>query len=232
MAAEKEAKIWGVLGASGTGKGVWIKHQLGKLRPSRLVVWDFKKEYEQFSKRLIHGDLKAVEAAMEKAGGAGPAVIRYRPAHSDQKKRRREFEGLCAAVQWWQDCTFVAEELANVTTPSWSPAAWLEMTTSGRHDGVHIIGTSQTPALVDKTFLGNCTLIHAGPLRQYDHRMAVARSMDIDEGRLARLVKFQWIEKEFDTGRVSTGFTYPGGKRPPGAPTPQPDPESATGTPA
>lgn len=217
MAAELDAKIWGVLGASGTGKGVWIKSKLKALKPRRLVVWDFKDEYEAFAPRLFR-TLAELKAALVKAGENGPCRVRYRPVGSGQKAYRREFEGVCALVQAWQHCTFIAEELANVTTPGWAPGAWLEMTTGGRHDGVHIIGTSQTPALVDKTFLGNCTLVHAGPLREFAHRRAVARCMDIDEGRLAQLVKFQWMEKDFDTGQVETGFTYPEGKKPRAAP--------------
>lgn len=230
MAADLEARIWGVVGASGTGKGVWVKQHLRREKPRRLVVWDFKKEYGDFAGLLP--SLRAVQKAMLKAGAEGPARLAYCPVGSGEKALRKEFEGLCELVYAWEHCTFIAEELANVTTPGWAPGAWRKMTTSGRHAGIHIIGATQTPALVDKTFLGNCTLIHAGPLREYAHRVAVARSMDVDEGRLARLVKFQWLEKDFDRGAVSTGFTYPGGKRPPGAPTPQPDPESATDTPA
>lgn len=214
MAADLDARIWGVVGASGTGKGVWIKTQLQQLAPRRLVVWDFKREYGKFA-----GDplptLAAVHRAMLKAGADGPARLAYCPVGSGEKATRREFEGFCELVYAWEHCTFVAEELANVTTPGWAPAAWRKMTTSGRHAGIHIIGATQTPALVDKTFLGNCTLIHAGPLREYAHRVAVARSMDIDEGRLAALVKFQWLEKDFDSGAVTTGYTYPAGFKAP-----------------
>lgn len=211
MGAELDAKIWGVVGASGTGKGVWIKRQLTEANPARLVVWDFKNEYGDFAGKRLAPTLGDVLKAMREAGASGPLRIRYAPRGAGEKALRKEFEGLCELVYRWEHCTFIAEELANVTTPGWAPAAWRKMTTSGRHAGVHIIGATQTPALVDKTFLGNCTLIHAGPLREFGHRQAVARSMDIDEGRLARLVKFQWIEKDYDTGQVLDGFTYPKG---------------------
>lgn len=211
MAADLEARIWGVVGASGTGKGVWIKGQLAKLAPPRIVVWDFKNEYDAVAGKRMAPNLRDVRARMLAAGADGPLRIRYAPVGAGEKALRREFEALCELTYAWEHCVFVAEELANVTTPGWAPAAWRKMTTSGRHAGVHIIGATQTPALVDKTFLGNCTLIHAGPLREDMHRKAVARSMDIDPGRLAALVKFQWIEKDFDSGEVTTGFTYPKG---------------------
>lgn len=230
MAADLEARIWGVMGASGTGKGVWIKHQLAALKPERIVVWDFKNEYEGIAGKGLAPTLKAVHSKMMKAGADGPLKIRYAPRGSGEKAYRREFEGLCELVYAWGGCCFIAEELAMVTTPGWAPGAWRKMTTSGRHEGIHIIGASQTPATVDKSFLGNCTLLHCGPLRQRNHRMAVAEAMDIDEGRLAKLVKFQWIEKDFDSGEVSDGFTYPKGYKKPGRAAPTPTGRSGTAT--
>lgn len=213
MGADAEARIWGVIGASGTGKGLWTKQQLREINPPRLVVWDFKNEYTEAAGARPAATLRAVWEAMRKAGADGPLRIRYVPRGSGEKALRREFEGLCELVYAWEDCVFVAEELANVTTPGWAPASWRKMTTSGRHARVHIIGATQTPALVDKSFLGNCTLIHCCALREFAHRQAVARSMDIDEQRIALLVRFQWLEKDFDSGEVRDGWVkVPGGK--------------------
>lgn len=214
MAASNEARIWAVLGASGTGKGLWINERLRELKPTRIVVWDFMDEYGDHAKKVV--SITALRAAMVKAG-AGPGRFRYVPRGAGEKAMRKEFEAVCELVYAWHDCVFVAEELANVTTPGWAPAAWRKMSTSGRHAAVHIIGTSQTPALVDKTFLGNATLIHCGPLREYGHRVAVARSMDIDEGRISKLVKLQWLEKDFSTGLVSDGWVKLPGKSAPRA---------------
>lgn len=211
MAADLECRIWGVVGASGTGKGLWTKQRLREISPPRLVVWDFKREYGDFAR--LAPSLAAVRAAMLKAGPDGPLRIGYCPVGSGEKALRREFEALCELVYAWEHTVFVAEELANVTTPGWAPASWRKMTTSGRHAGVHIIGATQTPALVDKTFLGNCTLIHCCALREFQHRVAVARSMDIDEGRIARLVKFQFLEKDFDSGEVHEGWVQVPGQR-------------------
>lgn len=219
MAADNEARIWGVMAASGTGKGLWVKQQLRDLKPARLVVWDFKREYGDFAK--LAPSLAAVRAAMVKAGAAGPLRIAYCPTHAGQKGMQREFEALCELVYAWENCTFIAEELSNVTTPSWAPAAWRKMSTSGRHAGIHIVGVAQMPALIDKTFLGNCTRIHVGPLHEERHRRAVETSLDIVPGSLARLVKFQWVEKDRDTGELCTGVVVPKGvKAPPVPPLP------------
>lgn len=216
MAADAEARIWAVVGASGTGKGLWIKQQLRELAPARLVVWDFMDEYGDFAKRVP--TLRGVLEAMKRAGAEGPLRIRYCPRGAGEKALRREFEMLCELVYAWEQCCFIAEELANVTTPGWAPPAWRKMTTSGRHARVHVIGPTQTPALVDKSFLGNATLIHCGPLREANHRIAVARAMDIDPGRIAALVKLQFLEKDFDTGEVRVGWVTVPGKRVPRGP--------------
>lgn len=217
MASDAVANIWAVLGASGSGKGLWAKQKLRELAPTRLVVWDFMNEYQEFTGEKKGAPAKKslmdVQRAMVAAGADGPLRIRYAPRGTGEKALRKEFEALCELVYAWENCTFVAEELANVTTPGWAPASWKKMCTSGRHQRVHIIGFSQTPALIDKTFLGNCTLIHCGPLREFNHRQAVAKSMDIDEGRIALLVKLQWLEKDFDSGKTTTGFVALPGRR-------------------
>lgn len=218
MAVANEACIVAVIGASGTGKGLWVKARLQADKPARLVAWDFMDEYGDFAKRV--SSLAALRAAMVKAG-TGPGRFRYVPRGAGEKELRKEFEAVCELVYAWHDCTFLAEELANVTTPGWAPAAWRKMTTSGRHAGIVVYGMTQTPALVDKTFLGNATLIHCCALREYGHRVAVARSMDVDEARIAELVKLQWLEKDFTNGQVRDGWvTVPGGK--PKKTTPKP----------
>jgi hypothetical protein len=221
MAAHHDAKIWAVIGASGTGKGVWIKQQLAELQPARLVAWDFKKEYGEHARKVE--TLDGVRRAMLKAGADGPLRIRYEPrggGKNPEKRLRAEFEALCELVYAWGSCVFIAEELAMVTTPGWAPNAWRQMTTSGRHEAVHIIGATQSPALVDKSFLGNCTLIHCCALREHIHRVAVARSMDVQVERVTALVKLQWLERDFDRGEITEGWVTPPGQRAPTRPRP------------
>lgn len=217
MAADAEARIWGVMAASGTGKGVWVKDQLRQLKPKRLVIWDFKKEYGEFAKLVP--TLADVRRLMIAAGGDGPAAIAYRPRSFGDKAMRAEFETLCSLVQAWENCTFLCEELSNVTMPSWAPPAWRMMSSGGRHERIHLIGVSQNPASIDKMFLSNCTLIHVGPLHEEAHRNAVEKSMDVQPGSLADLVKFQWVEKNRDTGEFTTGVVRIKGVPAPPIPT-------------
>lgn len=218
MAANLDAEIWGVMAASGSGKGLFLKGWLRKAKPRRLIIWDFKNEYEEFAP--IARTLGEVRSAMLKAGANGPLRLRFKPSAIDDKGFRKQFETLCSLVQAWGHCTFIAEELSNVTMPSWAPPAWRMMTTGGRHEGIHIVGTSQNPASIDKQFLSNCTLIHVGQLHEWAHRRAVEKSMDVHEGDLADLRQFQYVQKIRKTGEFATGVVVPPGVAPPPKPSP------------
>ena len=200
--SSNKAKIWAVMGASGTGKGLWIKQQLRTLKPKRLIVWDFMDEYGEFAP--VVSSLEDLRKAMIKAKG-GNLKARYVSRGTGEKSIRQEFEILCELVYAWGQCVFIAEELSNVTTPSWAPSAWRKMSTSGRHCGVHIIGTSQTPALVDKTFLSNCTLVHISALRTNSHREYVAQNIDVNVDEVKALKPFEWLERDYDSGELRKG---------------------------
>jgi hypothetical protein len=138
--------------------------------------------------------------------------VRYLPRGAGEKNVRKEFEALCELVYAFGQTVFIAEELSNVTTPGWAPAAWRKMTTSGRHEAVHIIGATQNPALVDKTFLGNCTLVHVCALREYPHRQYVARSIDCPLQSVTDLQQFEYIERDYDAQTLTCGRVQVPGK--------------------
>jgi hypothetical protein len=201
--SSNEARIWAVIGASGTGKGLWIKEQLAALQPARLVIWDFMDEYGEHARPSA--TLDAIRRDMIKAGKSGPLRVRYTPRGTGEKALRKEFETLCELVYAWGGCVFVAEELSNVTTPGWAPPAWRKMSTSGRHVGVTLIGVTQNPALIDKTYLSNCTLVHVSGLRNNAHREYVAREIDCTVEQITALEPFQWIERDHAARELRTG---------------------------
>lgn len=192
--SSNSAAIWAVIGASGTGKGLWVKQQLAALQPARLVIWDFMDEYGDHARPS--STLDAIRRDMIRAGRSGPLRVRYTPRGTGEKAMRAEFEALCELVYAWGGCVFVAEELSNVTTPAWAPPAWRKMSTSGRHMGITLVGVTQNPALIDKTYLSNCTLVHVSGLRNNMHREYVAREIDCPVDRITALEPFQWIERD------------------------------------
>lgn len=222
--SSNEARIWAVIGASGTGKGLWIKEQLAALQPARLVIWDFMDEYGEHARPS--STLEAIRRDMIKVGKSGPLRVRYTPRGTGEKAMRKEFETLCELVYAWGSCVFVAEELSNVTTPGWAPPAWRKMSTSGRHVGAHLIGVTQNPALIDKTYLSNCTLVHVSALRNNIHREYVAREIDCPVEQITALKPFEWIERdhvaaELRKGMVKVPNSAPRGRQPRPRPTPR-----------
>ncbi len=128
----------------------------------------------------------------------------FRPS-SDESLRARQFDLFCGAALAAGSLTLVVEELRFVTTPSRAPLRWAEVTMTGRHRGLRVIGTSQRPASIDKDFLGNATLIHTGRLVYPEDIRAVAKAMQVEEGAVAALQPLDWIEKDTQTGRRRSG---------------------------
>lgn len=188
MGTANKAKIWAVIGSSGCGKGLWMKEQLRKLKPKRLIILDTKDENGDFAE--LAPTLRDVALATFK-----PAFkVRYIPKGRSKNDRQAEFEELCRMASAAKNCTFVVEELGRYTMPSYAPPAWSDCCNDGRHDGLHIIAASQFPAQIDKAFLGNCTLIHTGFLQTVPHRKCVAEMMDIDPDEIKALADFEYLE--------------------------------------
>lgn len=192
------ARIWAVIGASGTGKGLWIKSQLRALNPPRLLIVDPLDEYGPFATRL------APALGIVRAMAAPRWRLRYVPAGTG-KQRAEDFEILCRGARAAGDCCILVEELSQWTQPSWAPPAWRDCCNMGRQSGLHIIGVSQFPALVDKSFLANATLFHCGALRQDRHRRAVAAELDISPDELRDMLPLHWIERDNVTGAITRG---------------------------
>lgn len=199
----KTAKIIAVIGASGSGKTKWVRAQLRKGKPRRLVVWDCKPTSNYSDMGQIFTSLEELRQAMKAAGAKGELRAIFRPG-TDMSALKAKFDLLAKLVFHWKNCTFVAEELATVTRPGWAPDGWLLCVTQGREEGLTLFGTAQRPALVDKTFIGNASLIHCGRLQGRNDRAVMADELDVPAEDLRNLKNLEWIERA-DTGEIRRG---------------------------
>ena len=191
------------IGATGSGKGVSIRAHLRTAKPARLLVWDPLSEYGSFARQL--GTLASVVQAIDKAG-AGPFKVAY--TIRDGTDQKQAFALLCQVARRAGNLTFLVEELADVTQPSYAPPAWRRITTMGRHAGIAVIAATQRPALVDKAFLGNATYVRCFTLREdSDHRrMASALSVPLETIKGLQTVegdkqtRISYVERDFRTG--------------------------------
>jgi hypothetical protein len=208
MAVLNKPRIEAYVGASGSGKGVSIEARLRELKPARLLIWDPRNEYQAHA----HQVRSAAEFVRRlRAAGDGPIKLRLMPEVPGSMDHKRAasylhevFGIFCGAAFASGNLVLLAEELSDVTTASYAPPAWRQCITQGRHQGLHVIGATQRPALIDKTFLGNATRIRCFTLRYQNDRQAMAQVLDVP---LDDITKLQTVET--DTGvmqRVSIGY--------------------------
>lgn len=187
------ASIEAVLGSTGSGKSAYIKRELRERKPDRLLIYDPEGEYTTFGRQVRR--LSDVLSVLRKAGPEGKFRLVFDP-HADPATAVKQFEALCRIAFHGGNLLFVAEELADVTEPQRAPVGWSMLTRRGRKRGVSIIGASQRPASIDKTFLGNATKVRSGRLLYEQDARAVARVLGVDHAELMALESLHYIERE------------------------------------
>ncbi|MBL4815064.1 MAG: hypothetical protein JKY74_06230 [Shewanella sp.] len=100
----------------------------------------------------------------------------------------------------------LAEETADVTTPSKAPYWWGQLIRKGRARSLAPIFTlTQRPAELDKTALGNASMIRCGRLTRSQDRKTMAAEMDINPKELSALVPLEYIAKDMNPNQVVKG---------------------------
>lgn len=197
--SKNRAFIVAVMGASGSGKSLFIKQELRATNPRRLVVWDPLREYAEFGTAASKlNDLLQSAKSKTFRGIFNPS--------GDPAQARRQFDILCRIVFAAGDCVLVAEELAFVTSPSFAPPGWSECTLKGRHRGLRIYGASQRPASIDKHFFGNATMIRTGRLNFARDVKVLADVLQVPAPQVQSLAPLQWINRDMATGKITTGI--------------------------
>lgn len=201
-----DAEIIAVIGATGSGKGVYIKNYALKKSDRRLIIWDYMREYGPFVD-LATANLQTVIQGMK-----NPAFrIAFQPSFDD-KIRARQFDLFCRAVYAAGNCRCVIEELSFVTQPSFSPPGWKMLTSIGRHRGLRLIGASQRPAQVDKAFWSNATELHCGFLNYEDDQKTMAKAIGVPISDITALEPLAYIHKNVRTKEIVLGKVVVPGK--------------------
>lgn len=197
---DNEAHIEAVMGASGSGKSHYVKGRLKKLKPDRLIIWDAREEYGELATPCtsLADVLKGLRSGKR-------LKLAFRPKTMDEKKLREKFGALCQMVFAAGDVCFIAEELSDVTSPSWAPGPWRQISTQGRHRGLTVFGTSQRPASIDKHFLGNATQVRTHRLNYEPDRKALASFLDVPLEAVASLAGYDWLQRDMKTREVTRG---------------------------
>jgi len=150
----------------------------------RIIIWDTMAEYDGTVIESRSGLVDAVKSRRFK--------VSYRPVFS--RGIKQEFDFFCRVAYARGESLVVIEEMNQVTQPTYSPPAWRNITSRGRHRGLHIIGASQRPGSVDKDAIGNASEIHAGRLTYEGDRKALQAQFGRDQAeKLAHIPEREFI---------------------------------------
>lgn len=195
---------WAVFGATGTGKTAWIRQQLRAIKPRRLMVWDPKHDHTLADLGTPYTSWPDfVKACTGKAFQA-----RYLMSHDHDP--HEQFAAFCALAWREGNVVLFVDELAEVTQASRAPGAWRKIVNVGRSydngkKSISIIGASQTPTEVDKSFIGNCDLIHTGRLGNASAAKLFAQQWGISAAEISGLAPLHWLEKRDTSAEVTRG---------------------------
>jgi hypothetical protein len=186
------AHIIAVVGASGNGKGLYVKQWLKRARGARMLVWSPLEKTDNYA-AVIGGEPVTTIAGLVAGIKAGRRRLVYVPNTSDLKA---QFDRFCRVAWELSGWIIVVEELSRVTKPAWAPPAWRNLSTAGRHQGLTIIGTAQRPAQVDKDFFGNCTEIRCYGVGYVEDAKVMGNTMFIDYREIIALPQFHYIHRD------------------------------------
>ncbi len=202
MSTDGEARIYAMMGASGSGKSARTKLEIAERKPPRLMIWDPKREYSPMGLDAFDSLSELGRAAFKRKRFA----LAFHPKRT-KSEMRDQFSTFCKIADAAGDLTAVCEELSDVTLPGWAPDGWSMLTRQGRHSRMTLYGNSQSPAAIDKTFWGNTTRICTGVLGTASDVKTLADVLMIDKADIFRLLPMQFINLDKGTREVTRGLT-------------------------
>jgi hypothetical protein len=194
-----------ICGNTGTGKSSHIKELIKKTK--RVIIFDPDDEYCEMG-GFVRVTKAANLLAMLRSKPTQPLKIAF------VAEGTKAFEFWCSLVFVWRNCLAVAEEIADVTTPSKAPPQWGRLIRRGRKYGVKICAVTQRPAEADKTILCNAAVIRVCALGRNADRDAIAKEINGKVSMLAAMVPLEWVEfRRADLSLISGKLGVKGSKR-------------------
>ena len=201
-----------VTGASRSGKSRYV-YTVAKDSPC-LIIWDPKDEYGNLAKRRVTTPIELAHVPR------AAKDLRLRYVFEDDA--HDEFDKVCLCVLAWASygipVTFIAEEIADVTTPQKATKGWGMLVRQGRGRGITTYAVTQAPSESDKTTIRNANIKHVCTLPFPDDRRRMEKAIHVDRGALDALSfndkrgdfvhyvegqPLQWGVLDFTSGRVT-----------------------------
>ena len=201
----RRADIVAVMGATGAGKSSTICAALAADDGPRRLVYDPGEDYGSF------GDVFTTRRALfdrVARAGAGPFRVVFRPPF-DLVRARFEFNWFCllafrVCVERG-DVLIVADELEDVTLPSWAPPGWAQLIRKGRKHGARVIAASQRPAGIEKRIWSMATVVQSGRLNDIEDARTVGRVLMVDPLEVMALPQLAFLRRSIYEPAIVSG---------------------------
>lgn len=200
MMKTNDGALYVIAGASRSGKTAWTRKQTAKDR--RLFAWDPEDQWAQLPGWRKVTTRSALLESAQRPGGC-------RVAYVAGGKLADEFDFWCGCVQYAgryvEPLTCIAEELADVTTPSKAPGNWGILLRRGLKRGISIYAISQRWAEADKTAVGNASAFVLFRMSSGDDIAYMSRKTRVPLENLDGLKPLEWVKFNALTGEVERG---------------------------
>jgi hypothetical protein len=196
----EDGRLYVIAGASRSGKTAWTRRQTKALK--RVFVWDVEDQWA-----ALPGYKKVTtRAGMLKAAALkGPQRIAY-VAGGKLGEEFDFFAGCCSyAGRYVEPLHVIAEELADVTTPSKAPGNWGILLRRGLKRGITIWAISQRWSEADKTAVGNASDFVIFRQSSGDDVIYLARKTGIEADLIRGMKPLEYVIKDALTGNVTSG---------------------------
>lgn len=224
MAKPARCNITGVIGASQTGKGLYCHARLAEPYDGFTFVWsplEAPNGNDHYVEVLrVDRPISSIPALVDVIKGGARSVV-YVPQLEADGTYGKQFDRFCRIVRSLESCRVLVEELSRVTSPSWAPMSWANLSTAGAHADLELIGTAQAPTMIDKAFLGNATEIRCYRVNEESHARTMQGKMGVPWETLMNLPdRHFWHRWKSPAPRNESGVQPIPGVSPELAPTP------------
>ncbi|WP_222864298.1 hypothetical protein [Comamonas sp. Z3] len=189
-----------IAGASRSGKTAWTRKRVAKAR--RIWAWDPEAQWCE-----LPGWRKVSTRAELLAWAQKPGNQKIAFVAGGQLKEDFDFwaGAVMYAGRYVQPLDAVAEELADVTTPSKAPGNWGILVRRGLKRGISLYCISQRWSEADKTAFGNASDFVIFRQSSGDDVSYLARKTRVEQGEINGLVPLQFVHMNALNGEILRG---------------------------
>ena len=195
-----DGQLYVIAGASRSGKTAWTRKRIAKAR--RIWAWDPEAQWCELPGWRKVSTRAELLACAQKPGAQKVAFVA-----GGQLKEDFDFwaGAVMYAGRYVEPLDAVAEELADVTTPSKAPGNWGILVRRGLKRGISLYCISQRWSEADKTAFGNASDFVIFRQSSGDDVTYLARKTRVEQGEINGLVPLQYVHMNALNGEILRG---------------------------